>query len=61
MAAYEEALTECSTEVAPWQIIPANRKWYRNMIVAEIVAATLREMAPVYPEVDFDPGAIVIE
>lgn len=61
IAAYEDALTECSTPVAPWYIIPANRKWYRNMIVAEILAATLEEMDPKFPAVDFDPKAIVIE
>lgn len=59
--AFEEALTRCSTEVAPWHVIPANRKWYRNMIVAEIVAATLREMDPRFPDVDFDPASVVIE
>ncbi|MFW6156920.1 MAG: polyphosphate kinase 2 family protein [Armatimonadota bacterium] len=59
--AFETALTRCSTEVAPWHIIPANRKWFRNMIVAELVAATLREMDPQFPEVDFDPSEIVIE
>ncbi len=59
--AFEVALTRCSTEVAPWHVIPANRKWYRNMIVAELVAATLREMAPQFPEVDFDPTSIIIE
>ncbi len=61
IAAYEDALTHCSTEAAPWFVIPANRKWYRNMVVAEIIAETLREMDPQFPAVDFDPGQIVIE
>ncbi|MGD9495656.1 MAG: polyphosphate kinase 2 family protein [Armatimonadota bacterium] len=59
--AYEDALTYCSTAVAPWFVIPANRKWYRNMIVAEIIAATLREMDPQFPAVDFDPSTVVID
>jgi len=59
--AFEAALTRCSTEAAPWHIIPANRKWYRNMIVAELVAATMRDMDPQFPSVDFDPESIVIE
>ncbi len=59
-AAFEEALTRCSTERAPWHIIPANRKWFRNMIVAELLAATLREMDPQFPEPDFDPAEIVV-
>ncbi len=61
IAAYEDALTHCSTEIAPWFVIPANRKWYRNMIVAEIIAGTLREMDPQFPAVDFDPDQIVID
>ncbi len=59
--AFEEALTRCSTEYAPWHIIPANRKWFRNMIVAELVAGTLREMDPQFPEPDFDPAEIVVK
>jgi hypothetical protein len=42
MAAYEEALTCCSTKYAPWYIIPANRKWYRNLAISEALVETLR-------------------
>lgn len=42
MAAYEEALTRCSTEYAPWYIIPANRKWYRDLAISELLVETLR-------------------
>ncbi len=42
MAAYEEALTRCSTEYAPWYIIPANRKWYRDLAISEALVETLR-------------------
>lgn len=42
MAAYEDAINECSTPHAPWHIIPANRKWYRNLLVAETIAAKLK-------------------
>ena len=41
-AAYEDALTECSTEHAPWHIIPANKKWFRNLAVAQLLADALR-------------------
>jgi len=61
IAAYEDALTLCATEVAPWFVIPANRKWYRNMIVAELIEGALREMNPQFPEPDFDPRQIVLE
>ncbi|MGQ9828575.1 MAG: polyphosphate kinase 2 family protein [Roseiflexus sp.] len=42
MAAYEEALTRCSTAYAPWYIIPANRKWYRDLAISEVLVETLR-------------------
>lgn len=41
-AAYEDALAKCSTDAAPWYIVPANRKWYRNLAVAETVVEALR-------------------
>jgi PPK2 family polyphosphate:nucleotide phosphotransferase len=40
--AYETALSRCSTEQAPWYIVPANHKWYRNLLVARTLVATLR-------------------
>lgn len=41
-AAYAEALSRCSTERAPWTVIPADRKWFRNLAVAEALVETLR-------------------
>ena len=41
-AAYEDALTECSTEVAPWYIVPADRKWYRNLAIAHLLVNALQ-------------------
>ncbi len=41
-AAYGEALAKCSTDEAPWYIVPANHKWYRNLLVARTLVATLR-------------------
>lgn len=41
--AYEDAIRRCSTAHAPWYVIPANQKWYRNLAIAEIVTATLRQ------------------
>lgn len=40
--AYEDALSACSTDTAPWHVIPANRKWFRNLAVAELLVETLR-------------------
>jgi PPK2 family polyphosphate:nucleotide phosphotransferase len=52
IAAFDDALTRCSTDVAPWYVIPADRNWFRNLAVAEIVAETLEEMDPQYPPAD---------
>jgi PPK2 family polyphosphate:nucleotide phosphotransferase len=49
IAAYEIALRRCSTKWAPWFIVPADRKWYRNAVVARIVRATLEAMDLTYP------------
>jgi len=59
--AYEEALSRCSTIVAPWHVIPAERRWYRDLAVARILVAALEAMDPQYPEATFDPGTIRIE
>jgi PPK2 family polyphosphate:nucleotide phosphotransferase len=47
--AYEEALTRCSTEHAPWYIIPADKKWFRNLAVSHIIAETLKDMKMKFP------------
>jgi len=59
--AYEDAINECSTQVAPWRIVPANHKWARDVAVSEEVVKTLEAMNPQYPKADFDPKSIVIE
>jgi PPK2 family polyphosphate:nucleotide phosphotransferase len=59
IAAYEEALTLTSTEHAPWHVVPADRKWYRNLVVSSILIQTLEKMDPRYPpEPDLD-GVVV--
>lgn len=40
--AYEDALSNCSTEQAPWYVVPANRKWFRNLAIAEVLVDQLR-------------------
>ncbi|HEX8168350.1 MAG TPA: polyphosphate kinase 2 family protein [Beijerinckiaceae bacterium] len=55
VAAYETMLERCSTEHAPWHVVPADRKWARNAAVARIVRATLEAMDPQYPRPDWDP------
>lgn len=53
-AAYDDALGQCSTEAAPWYVVPADRKWYRDWAVAHLLRETLIELNPAYPEPDFD-------
>ena len=59
-SAYTDALARCSTDHAPWFVIPADRKWYRDLAVAEILAETARDMDPQWPEVEEDLSGIVI-
>jgi PPK2 family polyphosphate:nucleotide phosphotransferase len=48
--AYEAVLERCSTDEAPWYVVPADRKWYRNWAVGRLLLETLEHMAPQYPE-----------
>ena len=52
--AYEDALSKCSTKTAPWYIVPANKKWYRNLVVARTIVNTLKEMDPHPPKAKID-------
>ncbi len=61
VAAYEEAITRCNTEYAPWYIIPSEKKWYRNLIVSELLRTTLEEMKPQYPAAEKSFQGIVVE
>jgi PPK2 family polyphosphate:nucleotide phosphotransferase len=59
--AYEEAIGATSTEHAPWHIVPADRKWVRNLSVAEVLVETLEEMKLTLPKPVIDPSTFVIE
>jgi PPK2 family polyphosphate:nucleotide phosphotransferase len=61
IAAYEDALTRCSTELAPWYVIPANRKWFRNLAVAEIVADAMDDLKLAYPKPEPGVEGLVVE
>ena len=50
MQAYEDALERTSTELAPWYVVPADHKWYRNWVVSRILVKTLGKMDPRYPQ-----------
>ena len=53
-------MRHCSSDAAPWFVVPANKKWARDLAIAEIVVATLEDMDPQPPTVDFDPKEQVI-
>ena len=59
--AFEEAIERCSKANAPWYIIPANRKWFRNLAVSEILVHTLEEMKLKYPKPPWDMPKIQFE
>lgn len=52
--AYEEALSRCSTPTAPWFIIPANKKWFRNLAISSILVETLEGLKLKFPKPSFD-------
>jgi polyphosphate kinase 2 (PPK2 family) len=59
--AYQEAISQTSTEHAPWYVIPSDRKWYRNWAIAQVIAETLDRMDPQYPEPEeLDPNLQIV-
>jgi PPK2 family polyphosphate:nucleotide phosphotransferase len=61
MKAFEDVFERCSTEVAPWYIVPANKKWYRNVAISEVILNTLVGLDLKYPEPAAGLDDIVIE
>ncbi len=61
MRAYEDALSKTSAEQAPWYIVPANRKWYRNLVVATVLVETLEGLNMDYPQPEEGLEGVVIE
>lgn len=59
--AYEAALEKCSTDHAPWFVIPSDRKWYRNLVVSELLKKTLKKMDPQTPAPEGDYDGLVVE
>ncbi len=58
--AFEVALSRTSTSTAPWYVVPANRKWYRNLVVSEILVQTLEELDMTLPEAPADIASMTI-
>ena len=61
MRAYEAVLSETSTEWAPWYIVPANRKWYRNLVISDVLVKTLEAFDMQYPQPKENLDEVVIE
>jgi PPK2 family polyphosphate:nucleotide phosphotransferase len=53
-AAYEDALTKCSTGAAPWYVIPSNKKWFRNLAISHVIAETMERMDLKLPKPSVD-------
>jgi len=54
VTAYEDVFTRCNTNQAPWYIIPANKKWFRNAVISQILVDTLEGLKMKYPKAEFD-------
>jgi PPK2 family polyphosphate:nucleotide phosphotransferase len=50
MSAYTDAINNCSIKQAPWYVIPANKKWFRNWVISEIITKEMTEMKIKYPQ-----------
>ncbi|MDZ8227588.1 hypothetical protein [Nostoc sp. ChiVER01] len=59
-AAFEDMINNCSTAHAPWYVVPANKKWYRNLVVARTIAGTLEAMNPQFPPAEKGLANIVV-
>jgi PPK2 family polyphosphate:nucleotide phosphotransferase len=61
MKAYETVLEKTSTSWAPWYLVPANKNWYRNLIIGSVMVDTLKSFKMKYPPLTIDPKTVVIE
>ncbi len=60
MLAYEDVMNNTSTDWAPWHIVPANKKWYRNLVVARVINDALKKLKMKYPKQKEDLSKIKI-
>jgi len=59
--AYEAALAKCNTDHAPWHIIPSDKKWYRNLVISQLLKSVLEELDPQYPDAEGDWSGMVVD
>ena len=60
-AAFEDMLNKTSTDYAPWYIVPANKKWYRDLVVASVIIEALKSLKMEFPPAEDDLSQVVIE
>ena len=60
LAAYAEALTRTSTEQAPWYVVPADRKWYRNLVVGGVLVGALEGLGMAWPDPEEELDGVVV-
>lgn len=61
MRAYEDALTECNSKAAPWYVVPADKKWFRNLAVSQILVETLQALDMQFPKPTVDLKRITLD
>jgi PPK2 family polyphosphate:nucleotide phosphotransferase len=61
MKAYTDALAKTSTDAAPWYVVPADRKWVRNLVVARILRGVLERIDPQFPDPEDDLDGLVVK
>jgi polyphosphate kinase 2 (PPK2 family) len=61
MHAYEEMLNRTSTKFAPWYVVPADRNWFRNLVVSEVLVSTLESLKLRYPPAEKGIEKLVVE
>jgi PPK2 family polyphosphate:nucleotide phosphotransferase len=61
LVAYEDVINLCTTDWAPWYVIPSDQKWYRDLAIARVVVKTLRKLDLRFPKTAIDPKMIRVE
>ncbi len=59
--AYEAVLSKTSTEWAPWYVVPSDRKWFRNLVIARVIVDTLKSLKMSYPQPEENLEGVVID
>lgn len=60
MESYEWAFARCSTEYAPWYVVPSERRWFRDLIITQVVVESLRRLELDWPQSPYDPATVHI-